>query len=55
MVELEYGTLCVYIHRHIEKFWELFLKDLVYKRIEFEEKKQQLFTNIPMEISEYVN
>ena len=43
------------IHKYIEKFWELHLKDFLYKRINFEEKKQQLYIGITEEMSEYAN
>ncbi|MCO5576553.1 hypothetical protein L7F22_030365 [Adiantum nelumboides] len=43
------------IHRYVDKFWDLHLKATVYKKIDFEEQKQQFCAGLPEDINEYVN
>ncbi|MCO5561028.1 hypothetical protein L7F22_014649 [Adiantum nelumboides] len=35
------------IHKYVDKFWDLHLKDTVYKKIDFEEQKQQFCAGLP--------
>ncbi|MCO5566534.1 hypothetical protein L7F22_020211 [Adiantum nelumboides] len=43
------------IHKYVNKFWDLHLKSTVYKKIDFEEQKQQFFTTLPEDMNKYVN
>ncbi|MCO5584321.1 hypothetical protein L7F22_038245 [Adiantum nelumboides] len=43
------------IHKYVDKFWDLNLKDTVYKKIDFEEQKQQFCAGLPEVMNEYVN
>ncbi|MCO5597562.1 hypothetical protein L7F22_051640 [Adiantum nelumboides] len=43
------------IHKYVDKFWYLHLKATVYKKIDFEEQKQQFCAGIPEDMNEYVN
>ncbi|MCO5586416.1 hypothetical protein L7F22_040356 [Adiantum nelumboides] len=43
------------IHKYVDKFWDLHLKATVYKKIDFEEKKQQFCAGLPEDMNEYVN
>ncbi|MCO5547066.1 hypothetical protein L7F22_000507 [Adiantum nelumboides] len=44
------------IHKYVDKFWDLHLKAIVYKKIYFEEQKQQLCAGLPKDMkNEYVN
>ena len=43
------------IQKYVEKFWDLHLKAIVYKEIDFTEQKQQFCAGLSEEVSEYVN
>ncbi|MCO5586422.1 hypothetical protein L7F22_040362 [Adiantum nelumboides] len=43
------------IHKYVDKFWDLHLKATVYKKIDFEEQKQQFCAGHPEDMNEYVN
>ncbi|MCO5614478.1 hypothetical protein L7F22_068761 [Adiantum nelumboides] len=43
------------IHRYVDKFWDLHLKATVYKKIDFEEQKQQFCAGLLEDMNEYVN
>ncbi|MCO5573163.1 hypothetical protein L7F22_026929 [Adiantum nelumboides] len=43
------------IHKYVEKFWDLHLKATVYKKIDFEEQKQQFYAGLLEDMNEYVN
>ncbi|MCO5612471.1 hypothetical protein L7F22_066738 [Adiantum nelumboides] len=43
------------IHKYVDKFWDLHLKATVYKKIDFEEQKQQFCVGLPTDMNEYVN
>ncbi|MCO5604772.1 hypothetical protein L7F22_058942 [Adiantum nelumboides] len=43
------------IHKYVGKFWDLHLKATVYKKIDFEEQKQQFCAGLPEDMNEYVN
>ncbi|MCO5586402.1 hypothetical protein L7F22_040342 [Adiantum nelumboides] len=43
------------IHKYVDKFWDLNLKATVYKKIDFEEQKQQFCAGLPEDMNEYVN
>ncbi|MCO5558894.1 hypothetical protein L7F22_012484 [Adiantum nelumboides] len=43
------------IQKYVDKFWDLHLKATVYKKIDFEEKKQQFCAGLPEDMNEYVN
>ncbi|MCO5552331.1 hypothetical protein L7F22_005842 [Adiantum nelumboides] len=43
------------IHKYVDKFLDLHLKATVYKKIDFEEQKQQFCAGIPKDMNEYVN
>ncbi|MCO5560925.1 hypothetical protein L7F22_014545 [Adiantum nelumboides] len=43
------------IHKYVDKFWDLHLKATVYKKIDFEEQKQQFCVGLPEDMNEYVN
>ncbi|MCO5598022.1 hypothetical protein L7F22_052111 [Adiantum nelumboides] len=43
------------IHKYVDKFWDLHLKSIVYKKIDFEEQKQQFCAGLPEDMNEYVN
>ncbi|MCO5594527.1 hypothetical protein L7F22_048559 [Adiantum nelumboides] len=43
------------IHKYVDKFWDLHLKTNVYKKIDFEEQKQQFYAGLPEDMNEYVN
>ncbi|MCO5572856.1 hypothetical protein L7F22_026615 [Adiantum nelumboides] len=43
------------IHKYVDKFWNLHLKATVYKKIDFEEQKQQFCAGLPEDMNEYVN
>ncbi|MCO5613485.1 hypothetical protein L7F22_067762 [Adiantum nelumboides] len=42
-------------HKYVDKFWDLHLKATVYKKIDFEEQKQQFCAGLPKDMNEYVN
>ncbi|MCO5568041.1 hypothetical protein L7F22_021737 [Adiantum nelumboides] len=43
------------IHKYVDKFWDLHLKATVYKKIDFEEQKQQFCAGLIEDMNEYVN
>ncbi|MCO5605068.1 hypothetical protein L7F22_059246 [Adiantum nelumboides] len=43
------------IHKYVDKFWDLHLKATVYKKIDFEEQKQQFCAGLLKDMNEYVN
>ncbi|MCO5568796.1 hypothetical protein L7F22_022496 [Adiantum nelumboides] len=43
------------IHKYVDKFLDLHLKATVYKKIDFEEQKQQFCAGLPEDMNEYVN
>ncbi|MCO5548592.1 hypothetical protein L7F22_002052 [Adiantum nelumboides] len=43
------------IHKYVDKFWDLHLKATVYKKIDFEEQKQQFCAGLSKDMNEYVN
>ncbi|MCO5578282.1 hypothetical protein L7F22_032121 [Adiantum nelumboides] len=44
------------IHKYVDKFWDLRLKaTTIYKKINFEEQKQQFCAGLPEDMNEYVN
>ncbi|MCO5597152.1 hypothetical protein L7F22_051228 [Adiantum nelumboides] len=43
------------IKKYVDKFWDLHLKATVYKKIDFEEQKQQFCAGLPEDMNEYVN
>ncbi|MCO5552487.1 hypothetical protein L7F22_005999 [Adiantum nelumboides] len=43
------------IHKYVDKFWDLYLKVTIYKKIDFEEQKQQFYAGLPEHMNEYVN
>ncbi|MCO5548763.1 hypothetical protein L7F22_002225 [Adiantum nelumboides] len=43
------------IHKYVDKFWDLHLKATVYKKIDFEEQKQQFCAGLSEDMNEYVN
>ncbi|MCO5607614.1 hypothetical protein L7F22_061811 [Adiantum nelumboides] len=43
------------IQKYVDKFWDLHLKATVYKKIDFEEQKQQFCAGLPENMNEYVN
>ncbi|MCO5578633.1 hypothetical protein L7F22_032477 [Adiantum nelumboides] len=43
------------IHTYVDKFWDLHLKATVYKKIDFEEQKQQFCAGLPEDMNECVN
>ncbi|MCO5557663.1 hypothetical protein L7F22_011232 [Adiantum nelumboides] len=43
------------IHKYVDKFWDLHLKATVYKKIYFEEQKQQFCAGLLEDMNEYVN
>ncbi|MCO5554109.1 hypothetical protein L7F22_007635 [Adiantum nelumboides] len=43
------------IHKYVNKFWDLHLKATVYKKIDFDEQKQQFCAGLPEDMNEYVN
>ncbi|MCO5579076.1 hypothetical protein L7F22_032928 [Adiantum nelumboides] len=43
------------IHKYVDKFWDLHLKATIYKKIDFEEQKQQFCAGLPEDMNEYVN
>ncbi|MCO5571377.1 hypothetical protein L7F22_025117 [Adiantum nelumboides] len=43
------------IHKYVDKFWDVNLKSTIYKKIDFEEQKQQFCAGLPEDINEYVN
>ncbi|MCO5579287.1 hypothetical protein L7F22_033141 [Adiantum nelumboides] len=43
------------IHKYVDKFLDLHLKANIYKKINFEEQKQQFCVGLPEDINEYVN
>ncbi|MCO5552042.1 hypothetical protein L7F22_005552 [Adiantum nelumboides] len=44
-----------YIQKYVDKFWDLYLKATVYRKIDFEEQKQQFCAGLPEDMNEYVN
>ncbi|MCO5582795.1 hypothetical protein L7F22_036694 [Adiantum nelumboides] len=42
-------------HKYVDKFWDLHLKSTVYKKIDFEEQKEQFCVGLPKDMNEYVN
>ncbi|MCO5581018.1 hypothetical protein L7F22_034894 [Adiantum nelumboides] len=42
------------IHKYVEKVWDLHLKATVYKKIDFEEEKQQFCAGLPEDMNEYI-
>ncbi|MCO5595753.1 hypothetical protein L7F22_049801 [Adiantum nelumboides] len=46
-----YESICKYV----DKFWDLHLKAIVYKKIDFEKQKQQFCAGLPKDMNEYVN
>ncbi|MCO5587360.1 hypothetical protein L7F22_041309 [Adiantum nelumboides] len=43
------------IHKYVDKFWDLRLKATVYKKIDFEEQKQQFCAGLLEDMNEHVN
>ncbi|MCO5552258.1 hypothetical protein L7F22_005770 [Adiantum nelumboides] len=43
------------IQKYVDKFWDLHLKATVYRKIDFEEQKQQFCAGLPEDMNEYVN
>ncbi|MCO5562742.1 hypothetical protein L7F22_016374 [Adiantum nelumboides] len=43
------------IQKYVDKFWDLHLKATVYRKIDFEEQKQQFCAGPPEDTNEYVN
>ncbi|MCO5575690.1 hypothetical protein L7F22_029494 [Adiantum nelumboides] len=43
------------IHKYVDKFWDLHLKATIYKKIDFEEKKQQFCAGLLEDMNKYVN
>ncbi|MCO5575299.1 hypothetical protein L7F22_029099 [Adiantum nelumboides] len=43
------------IQKYVDKFWDLHLKATVYKKIDFEEQKQQFSAGLLEDMNEYVN
>ncbi|MCO5564390.1 hypothetical protein L7F22_018050 [Adiantum nelumboides] len=43
------------IHKYVDKFWDLHLKATGYKKIDFEEQKQQFCAGLPEDMNEYAN
>ncbi|MCO5573344.1 hypothetical protein L7F22_027113 [Adiantum nelumboides] len=43
------------IHKYVDKFGDLHLKATIYKKIDFEEKKQQFCAGLPEDMNMYVN
>ncbi|MCO5559164.1 hypothetical protein L7F22_012757 [Adiantum nelumboides] len=43
------------IQKYVDKFWDLHLKATVYRKIDFEEQKQQFCASLPEDMNEYVN
>ncbi|MCO5551438.1 hypothetical protein L7F22_004941 [Adiantum nelumboides] len=43
------------IHKYVDKFWDLHIKAIVHKTIDFEEQKQQFCAGLPEDMNEYVN
>ncbi|MCO5608335.1 hypothetical protein L7F22_062542 [Adiantum nelumboides] len=43
------------IHKYVDKFWDLHLRSTVYKKIDFEEQKQQFCAGLLEDMNEYVN
>ncbi|MCO5580854.1 hypothetical protein L7F22_034727 [Adiantum nelumboides] len=43
------------IHKYVDKFWDLHLKATDYKKIDFEEQKQQFCAGLPEDMNKYVN
>ncbi|MCO5552192.1 hypothetical protein L7F22_005704 [Adiantum nelumboides] len=43
------------IQKYVDKFWDLHLKATVYRKIVFEEQKQQFCAGLPEDMNEYVN
>ncbi|MCO5606028.1 hypothetical protein L7F22_060215 [Adiantum nelumboides] len=43
------------IQKYVNKFWDLHLKATVYRKIDFEEQKQQFCAGLPEDMNEYVN
>ncbi|MCO5577526.1 hypothetical protein L7F22_031357 [Adiantum nelumboides] len=43
------------IHKYVDKFWNLHLKATIYKKIDFEEQKQQFCAGLTEDMNEYVN
>ncbi|MCO5560678.1 hypothetical protein L7F22_014295 [Adiantum nelumboides] len=43
------------IHKYVDKLWDLHLKATIYKKIDFEEKKQQFCAGLLEDMNEYVN
>ncbi|MCO5582798.1 hypothetical protein L7F22_036697 [Adiantum nelumboides] len=43
------------IHKYVDKFWDLNLKTTVYKKIDFEEQKQQFCVAVSEDMKKYVN
>ncbi|MCO5603933.1 hypothetical protein L7F22_058089 [Adiantum nelumboides] len=41
-----------YIYKYVDKFWDLHLKATVYKKIDFEEQKQQFCAGIPEDMND---
>ncbi|MCO5580575.1 hypothetical protein L7F22_034444 [Adiantum nelumboides] len=39
------------IHKYVDKFWDLYLKTTVYKKIDFEEQMQQFFVGLPEDMN----
>ncbi|MCO5587743.1 hypothetical protein L7F22_041695 [Adiantum nelumboides] len=43
------------IQKYVDKFWDLHLKATVYRKIDFEEQKQQFCADLPEDMNEYAN
>ncbi|MCO5601661.1 hypothetical protein L7F22_055784 [Adiantum nelumboides] len=43
------------IYKYVDRFWDLHLKATVYKKIDFEEQKQQFCAGLLEDMNEYVN
>ncbi|MCO5599707.1 hypothetical protein L7F22_053812 [Adiantum nelumboides] len=42
------------IHKYVDKFWDLHLKATVYKKIDFEEQKQQFCAGLPEDMNKII-
>ncbi|MCO5608758.1 hypothetical protein L7F22_062974 [Adiantum nelumboides] len=42
------------IQKYVDKFWDLHLKATVYRKIDFEEQKEQFYAGLPEDMNKYV-
>lgn len=43
------------IQRYVDKFWDLHLKAIIFKRIDFSNQKHQFCARLPNDMKAYVN